>query len=81
MTDVPVDTRAELIEGYAGKAADLTRQIISRGFATADGVKALFTSPKAQATAAFAKARTTATTWWIATKTRVKAAKPSAPTT
>ncbi len=78
MTDVTVESRTALIEGYAGKAADLTRQVITKGFATADSVKAFLAKPRAQATAAVAKAKTTATTWWVTTKAKVKSVKPAA---
>jgi hypothetical protein len=75
MSDATVDTRAAMIEGYAGKAAEITRQIITRGFTTADGVKAFFAKPKASVTDAYAKAKTTATSWWETTKAKVKPAK------
>ena len=78
MTDVTVESRTAKIEGYAGKAANITRTVFTRGFATVDSVKAFFSSPKVQATAAAAKAKTTATTWWTSTKAKVKAMKPVA---
>jgi hypothetical protein len=77
MSDVTVD-RAAKIEGYAGKAADITRQIFTRGFATSDSVKAFFTAPKASFTDAYSKAKSNATTWWETTKAKVKSAKPTA---
>ena len=77
MTDVTVESRTALIEGYAGKAADITRTVISKGFATADSVKAFLAKPKAQATAAVTKAKTTATTWWVTTRAKIKSAKPA----
>jgi hypothetical protein len=77
MTDVTVEARTAKIEGYAGKAASLTRTVFTKGFATADTVKSLFSSPKIKATAAIEKAKITATTWWITTKTKVKSMKPA----
>jgi hypothetical protein len=77
MTDVTVESRTAKIEGYAGKAASLTRTVFTKGFATADSVKAFFTSPKVKATAAVEKAKITATTWWATTKAKVKAMKPA----
>jgi hypothetical protein len=85
MTDVTVESRTAKIEGYAGKAASLTRTVFTKGFATADTVKSFFVSPKVKATAAVEKAKVTATTWWTtagtkweATKAKVKAMKPAA---
>ena len=78
MSDVTAETRTAMIEGYAGKAAALTRSVITKGFATADSVKTFFMKPRAQATAALAKAKTTATAWWVTTKEKVKAARPAA---
>jgi hypothetical protein len=78
MNDVVVESRTAKIEGYAGKAASLTRSVLTKGFATADGVKAFFATPKASAQAAAAKAKLTATTWWLTTKAKVKAMKPVA---
>jgi hypothetical protein len=60
------DSRTALIEGYAGKAADLTRTVLTKGFVAADTAKAFF-----------AKAKTTATTWWVTTKAKVQAARPA----
>ena len=83
MTDVTVESRTAKIEGYAGKAASLTRTVFTKGFATADTVKSFFSSPKVKATAAVEKAKITATTWWTTslnkwetTKAKVKAMKP-----
>ena len=78
MTDVTVESRTAKIEGYAGKAASLTRTVFTKGFATADTVKSFFSSPKVKATEAVTKAKTTATTWWETTKAKVKAMKPAA---